>query len=64
MKYVSTRGKKKYSFEEALFCCYAEDGGVMMPENIPTGKYRICFTKHKAIIDHKCSKKGGQPPLN
>ncbi|CAK8684998.1 unnamed protein product [Clavelina lepadiformis] len=35
MKYVSTRFKVTFGFEEALFCCFTEDGGLLMPETTP-----------------------------
>ncbi|XP_060084610.1 threonine synthase-like 2 [Ylistrum balloti] len=37
MKYCSTRGGVKgLTFEEALYTGYAEDGGILLPENIPS----------------------------
>nr|CEL64575.1 TPA: threonine synthase, putative [Neospora caninum Liverpool] len=37
MKFVSTRGsKKRYSFVEAALAGLADDGGLLMPEHIPT----------------------------
>ena len=36
MKYVSTRGnEREYSFEEALFSGFLEDGGIIIPKEIP-----------------------------
>ena len=36
MKYQSTRGGVKgLSFEEALYTGYAEDGGILLPEEVP-----------------------------
>uniref|UniRef100_H2YG53 Threonine synthase-like 2 n=1 Tax=Ciona savignyi TaxID=51511 RepID=H2YG53_CIOSA len=37
MRFISTRGQttEPKTFEESLFCCYTEDGGVLMPETIP-----------------------------
>ena len=36
MKYVSTRGGGRvYSFEEALFSGFLEDGGIIIPQEIP-----------------------------
>lgn len=42
IKYVScsdtneTKQKKRYTFEEAVFSGWASDGGMIVPENIPT----------------------------
>ena len=37
MKYTSTRDDtKRYTFEEALFSGYAPDGGLFVPEQLPT----------------------------
>lgn len=37
MKYTSTRGGvRDLTFEDALFTGYATDGGILVPEEIPT----------------------------
>mmetsp|Transcript_15108 Transcript_15108/g.21081 ORF Transcript_15108/g.21081 Transcript_15108/m.21081 type:complete len:480 (-) Transcript_15108:24-1463(-) len=35
MRYTSTRGDLDLSFEDALFCGYAPDGGLLVPREIP-----------------------------
>jgi hypothetical protein len=35
-RFISTRGEKRvYTFEEALFAGYADDGGMLLPQSLP-----------------------------